>query len=280
MQDASFDELDALPPTPAGDQPLTIDQAIANLQGEDAGLRYYAAWWLGRFRVRTPAAIEALIAALLDESDRTPDGGYPLRRNAARALGKLGDHRAVPALIECLACSDFYVREAAAQSLGHLGDRTCVPHLIQLLAGGLTAAQPIPGSPRLAQPYDAIIEALGALGAIAAIPAIQPFLEHPTDLIQYAAARALYQLTEDSSYADRLIEALKGDKLQLRRAVLADLGAIGYYPAATAIAETLAENSLKLISLKGLLEHQVKHTATATLSDEAVHIMELMDSLL
>ncbi|MGQ9873405.1 HEAT repeat domain-containing protein, partial [Leptodesmis sp.] len=166
MQDASFDELDAHPPTPVGDQPLTIDQAIANLQGEDPGLRYYAAWWLGRFRVRTPAAIEALLAALLDEADRTPDGGYPLRRNAARALGKLGDHRAVPALIECLTCSDFYVREAAAQSLGHLGDRTCVPHLIQLLAGGLTAAQPRPGSPRLAQPYDAIIEALGALGAI------------------------------------------------------------------------------------------------------------------
>ncbi|MGC8710879.1 MAG: HEAT repeat domain-containing protein [Leptodesmis sp.] len=280
MQDASFDELDALPPNAAGDQPLTIEQAIANLQGEDAGLRYYAAWWLGRFRVCTPEAIDALIEALLDESDRTPDGGYPLRRNAARALGKLGDQRAVPTLIECLTCSDFYVREAAAQSLGHLGDRTCVPHLTQLLAGGLTAAQPIPGSPRLAQPYDAIIEALGALGAIAAIPAIQPFLEHPTELIQYAAARALYQLTQDSSYADRLIEALKGDNLQLRRAVLADLGAIGYYPAATAIAETLAENSLKLISLKGLLEHQVKHTATDTLSDEAVHIMELMDSLL
>jgi phycocyanobilin lyase alpha subunit len=271
-----------------GDQPLTIDQAIANLQGEDSGLRYYAAWWLGRFRVRTPEAVDALIAALLDDSDRTPDGGYPLRRNAARALGKLGDQRAVPALVECLGCSDFYVREAAAQSLGHLGDplrvsqgaRTCAPNLIQLLEGGLAAAQPIPGSPRLAQPYDAIIEALGALGATDAIPAIQPFLDHPTELIQYATARALYQLTDDSSYADRLIEALKGDKLQLRRAVLADLGAIGYYPAAEAIAQTLAENSLKLISLKGLLEHQVKHTHTDTPSAEAVHIMELMDSLL
>ncbi|MGV2390813.1 MAG UNVERIFIED_CONTAM: hypothetical protein LVR29_29265 [Microcystis novacekii LVE1205-3] len=34
-------------------------------------------WWLGRFRVRQPEAISALIAALEDESDRTPDGGYP-----------------------------------------------------------------------------------------------------------------------------------------------------------------------------------------------------------
>lgn len=280
MQEASFDELEALPPTVAGDQPLTIEQAIANLQGDDAGLRYYAAWWLGRFRVRTPDAIDALITALLDESDRTPDGGYPLRRNAARALGKLSDRRAVPALVTCLDCPDFYVREAAAQSLGCLGDRACAPSLIQLLAGGLASAQPIPGSPRLAQPYDAIIEALGALGAVEAIPTIQPFLEHATELIQYAAARALYQLTHDASYADRLIQALKGDKLQLRRAVLADLGAIGYFPAADAIAATLAENSLKLISLKGLLEHHVQHASTDALSDEAIHIMELMDSLL
>jgi phycocyanobilin lyase subunit alpha len=279
MQDANFDELDA-PPVAGGEQPLTIDQAIANLQGQDSGLRYYAAWWLGRFRVRTPEAIDALITGLLDESDRTPDGGYPLRRNAARALGKLGDQRAVPALVECLTCSDFYVREAAAQSLGSLRDRSCAPHLIQLLDGGLAAAQPIPGSPRLAEPYDGIIEALGALGVTAAIPAIQPFLDHPTELIQYAAARALYQLTDDSSYADRLIQALKGDKLQLRRAVLADLGAIGYYPAADAIAATLAENSLKLISLKGLLDHQVKQADPAPLSPAAIHIMELMDSLL
>ncbi len=280
MQDASFDELDALPPTPAGDQPLTIDQAIAHLQGHDAGLRYYAAWWLGRFRVRTPAAVDALITALRDEADRTPDGGYPLRRNAARALGKLGDGRALLALVECLGCPDFYVREAAVQALGSLGDPACTSQLIQLLDGGLVGAQPIPGSPRLAQPYDAIIEALGALGAIQAIPAILPFLDHPTELIQYAAARALYQLTHDSRYADRLIEALQGDRLQLRRAVLADLGAIGYYPAATAITQTLAENSLKLIALKGLLDHHVHPTATEPLSQEAIHIMQLMDSLL
>ncbi|MHC5827181.1 MAG: HEAT repeat domain-containing protein, partial [Nostoc sp.] len=60
----------------------------------------------------------------------------------------------------------------------------------------------------------------------------------------------------------------------------ADLGAIGYLPAADAIAQTLAENSLKLISLKGLLEYQVNHTAASTLSAGAVKVMNLMDSLL
>ena len=96
-------------PTPASEETesesLTIEQAIANLQGTDRGSRYYAAWWLGRFRIHEEAAIKALIAALDDEGDRTPDGGYPLRRNAARALGKLGDTRAIPALINCLDCS-------------------------------------------------------------------------------------------------------------------------------------------------------------------------------
>ena len=75
---------------------LTVEQAIANLHSSDLSLRYYAAWWLGKFRVRQPAAVDALIAALEDEADRTEMGGYPLRRNAARALGKLGDQRAVP----------------------------------------------------------------------------------------------------------------------------------------------------------------------------------------
>jgi len=267
----------------SGGESLTIEQALANLkQRDDLSLCYYAAWWLGKFRVRDAAVIDALIVALEEEADRTEAGGYPLKRNAARALGKLGDRKAVVPLINCLDCSDFYVREAAAQSLGRLGDPVCVPQLMQLLEGGIEAAKPVPGSPHLAQPYNAVIEALGSLGAKDAIALIEPFLEHNQERIQYAAARAMYQLTENPAYGDRLVQALKGEKLQLRRAVLADLGAIGYLKAADAIAQTLAENSLKLISLKGLLEHEVKHSASESvqLSEAAIHLMKLMDDLL
>jgi phycocyanobilin lyase subunit alpha len=272
------DDFDDLTSPSIQDKPLTVDQAIANLNGPDPGDRYYAAWWLGRFRVGTPEAVDALIATLLDESDRTPEGGFPLRRNSARALGKLGDIRAVPALTTCLSCSDYYVREAAAQSLSGLGDRTCIPTLITLLEGGVAAAQPIPNCPHLAQPYDAVLEALGALGATDAISIVKPFLQHPLELVQYAAARAMYQLTGHAEYGDRLIAALAGDKLQLRRAALADIGAIGYLKAAEPVTQTLAENSLKLISLKGILERQV--TTPESLSPEAIHVMQLMDSLL
>ena len=92
--------------------------------------------------------------------------------------------------------------------------------------------------------------------------------------------RSLYQLTGELEYGDILINALEGDKLQLRRAALADIGAIGYLKAAEPVALTLAENSLKLIALKGILERQIADTEPLTLSEDTIHVMELMDSLL
>jgi len=271
--------LDSTPEPQAAAAPaLTVEKAIANLQHEDVSLRYYAAWWLGRFRVREEAAVDALIAALKDEDYRTELGDYPLRRNAARALGKIGNQRAVPALICCLDCSDYYVREAAAQSLEMLQGKAAIPALKQLLAGGVAAAQQVPGRPHLVQPCDAVIEALGSLRATEAVALIQPFLEHPLPRVQYAALRAMYQLTGDATYAQRLVQTLAGSDVKLRRIALSDLGAIGYLPAAEAIAHTAVENSFKLLALKGLLEHQKERAQT--LSDGAVRVMNLMDSLL
>ncbi|MEM7553372.1 MAG: HEAT repeat domain-containing protein [Cyanobacteria bacterium P01_A01_bin.84] len=259
---------------------LTVEEAIANLESPDLGLRFYAAWWLGRFRVQEQAGVTKLIKALKDEDDRTPEGGYPLRRNAARALGKIGNHEAIPALIESLDSTDFYVREASAQSLEMLNDRVCIPALVKLLQQGILGEDLIPEQPDFSQPYDSIIEALGTLGATSTIPLIKPFLIHPIQRIQYAAARAMYQLTNETVYGEKLSQALLGDDLQLRRAALSDLGAIGYLPAAEAITQTLAENSLKLIALKGLLEHEIKGKDSNTLSENAIRVMDLMDSLL
>ncbi|HEY9881066.1 MAG TPA: HEAT repeat domain-containing protein [Leptolyngbyaceae cyanobacterium] len=262
---------------------LTIEQAIANLrQTEDPSLRYYAAWWLGRFRVNEPGAIAALVTALSDETDRAPDGGYPLRRNAARALGKLGDRSVIPALVQCLDCPDYYVREAAAQALEMLRAESAIPPLRALLAGGVEAATPVPGKPHLVHPYNAILEALGSLGAKDAVEEIAPFLEHAVPQVKNAAARAMYQLTGDATYCEHLVQVLQGSELQLRRSALMDLGAVGYLPAAGAIATALAENSLKLIALQGVLEHHLQEIdfPSASLSPEAREVMTLMDGLL
>ncbi|MDC0834273.1 HEAT repeat domain-containing protein [Geitlerinema sp. CS-897] len=273
MQPSS--QVDAIP-APS----MTIEQAIANLkQTEDPSARYYAAWWLGRFRVCENAAIAALIDALSDDRDRSPDGGYPLRRNAAKALGKLGDGRAVSPLIDSLSCHDYYVRESAAQALEELGDARAIRPLVKLLEGGVEAAVFVPGKPHLVQPYDSVLEALGTLHATDALSDIPPFLDHPVPRVQYAASRALYQLTGDTQYGDRLVRALRERDLQLRRAALMDLGAIGYLDAAQAISETHAENSLKLIALKGILEKKLD-TDAPHLDDRAVEVMQYMDRLL
>jgi phycocyanobilin lyase alpha subunit len=269
---------------------LTPESAIRSLnQKEDLGLRYYAAWWLGKFRVTTTEAVDSLITALSDEEDRAPDGGFPLRRNAAKALGKLGEPKAVISLIKCLECDDYYVRESAAQALEMLGDSRAIPPLMALLIEGIAenkltnyATEPVIGKPHLNQPYEAIIEALGTLEAKNALELIKPFLDHPTAKISYAAARAMYQLTKDSVYGEMLVSALQGKELQLRRSALMDLGAIGYVKSGEAIANTLAENSLKLIAMKGLLESQVQQDQLnqLDLSFESVRLMTLMDNLL
>ncbi|MEM1367402.1 MAG: HEAT repeat domain-containing protein [Cyanobacteria bacterium P01_H01_bin.15] len=271
-------------PDTAAEPFLSPEEAISNLQGDDLGLRIYAAWWLGRFRVKRPEVVSGLIAALKDSDDRTPNGGYPLRRNAARSLGKLEDLQAVKPLIDSLSSTDFYVREAAAQSLEMLGSKDSMSPLLSLLRNEIASDYPAPEPPNLSQPYDAILEALGTLGATEAIDDIVPFLEHPVERIQFSAARALYQLASGPDaaqpYAERLIEALQNDSLQLRRVALADLGVIGYLPAAQPIANTLAENSLKLISLRGLVEGNLQEANLPTLDPDSVQVMELMDQLL
>ncbi len=271
------------PHSPDG-QPLTLEQALTNIrQAEDTGLRYYAAWWLGRMRVKTDEAVLALTEALQDEADRSPDGGYPLRRNAAKALGKLGNRHAVPALIECLSCPDYYVRESAAQALEELGDKQALPSLVNLLDGGVEAAVQVPNKPHLVQPYNAVLEAVGTLsiGEAALVDRVQPFLTHPVPNVQNAAARALYQMTGDATYAEKLVTVLQHDQLQLRRAALMDLGAIGYVQAADAIATTLAENSMKLMSLKGILEaHLAQEGQLDVPSETTQHLLTLMDGLL
>ncbi len=260
----------------------TLAQALNQLQQtEDPSARYYAAWWLGRFRVNRDEALKGLVETLKDESDRSPDGGYPLRRNGAKALGKLGNLAAVEPLIRTLDCEDYYVRESVAQSLEMLGDHRAIQPLTRLLAGGIESARQVEGKPHLVQPYEAIIEALGALGAREAIPLIEPFLGHFVPKVQYAAARAMYQLTGNSQYGERLVIALQDSSLPLRRSALMDLGASGYIEGAEAIAQTLAENSLKLVALKGLLESDLRrYPWELNLSATSLKIMALMDDLL
>jgi HEAT repeat protein len=97
---------------------------IGTLQDRDLQVCQEAALALSRFN--SPAAFEALLAALTRKENREE---WQVRRFAAQALGKLGDRRAVPALIASLRDESDLVPPAAAEALGELGDRQAVTAL-------------------------------------------------------------------------------------------------------------------------------------------------------
>jgi phycocyanobilin lyase alpha subunit len=268
--------------SPAG-EPISEAEALRRLrQTDDQSLQYYAAWWLGRMRSRHPQAVPLLRAALRQRQPRDPAAGVEhnaVARNAARALGKLGDARAIPDLLATLADEDDGLREAAARALGELRAREAVEPLCARLASGPAGAgAALPNSPRLREPCEALIEALGDIGVASEIvlAVIEPFAGHDRPLIRSAAARALLQLSGEPRWGQLLLELLQHPQLQVRRAALMDLGAVGWRPALEPIRATLAENSLKLIALRGLAEQDPDDHH----NDALEAVLDVMDALL
>ncbi|MFN9622250.1 MAG: HEAT repeat domain-containing protein [Cyanobacteriota bacterium] len=268
------------PPLTAAGEPISEAEALRRLrQSQDQSLQYYAAWWLGKMRSQHPDTIPLLLSALQQRQARPVGAGVEhnaVARNAARALGKVGDQRVVPELLATLADEDEGLREAAARALGELGATAAVRPLCERLASGLEGAGACqPNSPKLREPCEALIEALGEIGVAEeeVLSIIAPFLEHERPLIRSAAARALLQLTGDPSWGATLLTLLEHPQLQVRRAALMDLGAVGWRTALDPIRLTHAENSLKLIALRGLVERGYGEPSTETL-------LEAMDDLL
>jgi phycocyanobilin lyase subunit alpha len=258
---------------------LTISSAIETLRSPDLSLRYHAAWWLGKMRVYE--AVDALLVAIEDSEDRTELGGYPLRRNAARSLGKLGNSKAIPALISALQCEDFYVREAAAQAIEEIATHAQGYVAAQVAIAPLAKLLNSQSYNDLDQPYEAVLEALGRLKAKSAKPLIEPFLNHSIVRIRLGAARSMYGITGSDQFGVMLVEALSNPDVNTRRVALTDLGEIGYLPAAEAITRTQTENSFKLFALKGILDtHLPNVNHDPDLLANLQQVMLLMDDLL
>ncbi len=273
----------AVPSGAANGEPIDEQEALARLrQSDDPSMQYYAAWWLGRNRSRHPEAVPLLLAALRQRRPRDPGAGVEenaVARNAARALGKLGDPAAIDDLLATLDDEDDGLREAAARALGELGAVLAVPALLRRLSGGpAVAGARRPDSPRLQEPCEALLEALGAIGVNTpeVQVALEAFTAHEWPLIRSAAYRALLQLSGEERWAAPLLDLLNHPQLQVRRAALMDLGAVGWRPALEPICRSLAENSLKLIALRGLVEAGPNHGGSIDVED----VLVAMDSLL
>lgn len=261
---------------------LNPQTQIHNLQYGDPGEKYYAAWWLGRMRLRQ--GIPALVEALQDTSDRTEQGGYPLRRNAARALAKLGDPSGIPVLVQCLHSEDGQLCGAAAQAISEIAlvaDLLVDQPLVAQAAAALLAwlhnqnhQEPYASEAAL----EGVIEALGSLRVVQAQGCIERFLNHVSIRVQCASLRAMFQLTTDPGYAHRLCEFLDHDNIHLRRGALLDLGSLGYLPMAARMASCAVEANIKLLAFKAMIDAHLR--VDPSLSPAVRQVLDLIDALI
>ena len=93
----------------------TVQDLITNLKNQDETVRRNAAEALGKLGQAAKDAVPALIRTLKDRNEA-------VRRSAAEALGKLGPaaNDAVPALIKVLNDRSEEVRRSAAKAMGKL----------------------------------------------------------------------------------------------------------------------------------------------------------------
>src|ERR1035438_7250789 len=110
---------------PAGlGQPDEVGQEIAALKDANPQVRWDAAKALGRSK--DPRAVDPLIAALKNTGDT------PLRTEAAKALGEINDPRGIDPLIEALESSEYGVRGEAFHALGEIKDPRAIGPMMAL----------------------------------------------------------------------------------------------------------------------------------------------------
>ncbi len=152
-----------------------VEPLINRLSDSNSNIRSNAAQALKKLN----AAKKQMVVGYVEALD-SPD--LDVRRDAAEALGRLGNKRAVEPLIKALGDPNFCVREHAAEALGRLGDKRAVEPLIKAL-----------GDPDSYVRRDAT-EALGRLGDKRAVEPLINRLSDSDSNIRSNAAQALGRL--------------------------------------------------------------------------------------
>ncbi|MBS0152600.1 MAG: HEAT repeat domain-containing protein [Nitrospira sp.] len=160
-----------------------IPYLVQALKHEDWLVRLHAVESLGKSR--SPHAVEPLLSALFNDRDSA------VREDAVRALGKIGDARAVGHL--CVAMREPSLRTVAVEALGHIGDPCAVPPLIDVVTGG-TPPEATRTAVGCGEQWNeelitqgAAVRALGLIGDDRAIPSLVAAL-NPTHTRAEAAA--------------------------------------------------------------------------------------------
>ena len=247
--------------------------AIKALENEDAGIRYHAAWWLGKNRVES--AVPMLIECLKDDKDQTSAGGFPLRRQAARSLGLINDISCTPYLLETFQTNDVQLHEASIRALIEINNPTCIYTLINYLDKNIKE-----------KPMEALIEALTAYEAWGINKKIEPFLTSSSERIASAAAAYFYKYTGEIYYLNKIHRYLEHDNRFIRQSATFDLAKIGSIASTKSILKAEIPNNIKMYSLKLILNKTLSHQVVnhdqdlCGLNNEQRDIIIKIDSLI
>ncbi len=227
---------------------LTLIQILNGENGEDATKRAYAAGALGRMGKEAHAAIPDLIKAMKHED-------LSVREEAAYALAQIGTKEslvelskqntdeAVAAFLSLLESETPGVRRAAALLLGNMGAIEAIEPLREI----------VKNKDENVDLRKISIEALGKLGDRKSLPAFRSLLSEKDFAV--SAAKALGSLGANAKRAvPDLIQALKGDDLELKIVATWALGRIGVKAKAAfaAVEEGLYSGDTKLIEASTL----------------------------
>lgn len=161
-----------------------IPSLLNALAHSDWLVRLHAVEALGK--TRSASAVEPLLSALFNDRDGA------IREDAVRALGQIGDVRAVEFLFVVM--KEPGLRPLAVESLGQIGDRRAVPVLINVL-NGVDRPENSRAVDGCGDHWDeemvtmgAAVRALGAIGDAAAVPVLLNALRHTVTRADAAAA--------------------------------------------------------------------------------------------
>jgi hypothetical protein len=184
----------------------TVAAWLPLLKRDDQLLREGAAQALG-YLAGTTDDTEKAVPALMDA---LKDSAWEVRRNAAEALGRIGDPRATEALARLTDPAnekDDWVRDVAEESVGLIGVKTAAPKL--------------PNEP--------------------ALTTLTEGLKHKWPLVRKTAAELLAK--GGAPAVEPLIASLKDEDARVRAAAATSLGAIGDARAIDPLKQSLSEET-------------------------------------
>ena len=238
----------------------------------DLALKYHAIWWLGKNRELK--AVDVLCQVLNDDGDQAELGGFPLRRQAARSLGMIGDPKGFTSLVESLKSTDLRLQEAAILALRSINDPRSAESLIQYLE-----------SENSCKPMEALIEACAAFEIWDVADAIREYLTDTSKRIQGAAEVYFYRMTKDPKYLSTLTSNLADPNAFVRQSAAFDIAQCHDVGLSEQIAKANLPNNVKMAAIKQILEIYVGEKTSlasipSTLDDVIIHLISTIDDLI